>query len=181
MLSTYFDNEEGLIEDEGSILHPRIYKKFEGDYNEHKRINFLKKDIISSIQSILENNHKVILVYSVPEHAHHIGRLILRSSYSTKLFKINYDDFKIYSSDYSVYKKRNKFVFETLDGIKGNIYRIYPEKHFCNTKKQNRCISNTKDKLLYFDSNHLSLDGAIFVVDDILETIDKITSDEDSY
>ena len=73
--------------------------------------------------------------------------------------------------------KRNKFIFETLDSIQNdNIYRVYPHKHFCDNQIKNRCVSNSKDKIYYFNDDHLSLQGSTFVVRDIVDIIKKINN-----
>ena len=55
-----------------------------------------------------------------------------------------------------------------------NIYRVYPHSHFCNKQIENRCISNDKENIFYYDDDHLSLSGSKFVVDDILKIIKNI-------
>ena len=77
------------------------------------------------------------------------------------------------------YKKRNKLIIEILDDIKGpNVYRIYLEYLFCNTIIQNRCVTNNKEHLFYYDNNHLSLEGSKYVVNEIMKTIQQIKINE---
>ena len=81
----------------------------------------------------------------------------------------------ILSGSYEVFKKRNKLVFETLDSIKNeNIYRIYPHKLFCDKQLENRCVSNDKNNIFYYDDDHLSIQGSKLVVDEIMNEIKKI-------
>jgi hypothetical protein len=172
ILSTYFDNEEGITEydNESENLFDKI-KPTSENINEQQRIILVRKSIVSSINSILEKNHKVILVYPVPENAFDVPRLI-----HNKLNKTNIN-VPILSASYDVYKKRNKFIFETLDSIQNdNIYRVYPHKHFCDNQIKNRCVSNSKDKIYYFNDDHLSLQGSTFVVRDIVDIIKKINN-----
>tara|TARA_B110000977_G_scaffold1453_1_gene2056 strand:- start:193 stop:2175 length:1983 start_codon:yes stop_codon:yes gene_type:complete len=172
ILSTYFDNEEGITEydNESENLFDKI-KPTSENINEQQRIILVRKSIVSSINSILEKNHKVILVYPVPENAFDVPRLI-----HNKLNKTNIN-VPILSTSYDVYKKRNKFIFETLDSIQNdNIYRVYPHKHFCDNQIKNRCVSNSKDKIYYFNDDHLSLQGSTFVVRDIVDIIKKINN-----
>ena len=66
-------------------------------------------------------------------------------------------------------------IFEIFDRIKNNnLYRVYPHNYFCDTILKNRCVTNNKDILFYYDSDHLSLDGSKFVVDDIVKIIKEI-------
>ena len=172
ILSTYFDNEEGITEyDNESEKYTGKIKPTSENINEQQRIILVRKSIVSSINSILEKNHKVILVYPVPENAFDVPRLI-----HNKLNKTNIN-VPILSTSYDVYKKRNKFIFETLDSIQNdNIYRVYPHKHFCDNQIKNRCVSNSKDKIYYFNDDHLSLQGSTFVVRDIVDIIKKINN-----
>lgn len=172
ILSTYFNNEEGITEyDNESENLFDIIKPTSENINEQQRIILVRKSIVSSINSILEKNHKVILVYPVPENAFDVPRLI-----HSKLNKTNIN-VPILSTSYDVYKKRNKFIFETLDSIQNdNIYRVYPHKHFCDNQIKNRCVSNSKDKIYYFNDDHLSLQGSTFVVRDIVDIIKKINN-----
>ena len=90
---------------------------------------------------------------------------------------IRNDELPIFSTNYDVYKKRNKLIFETLDSIQNdNIYRVYPHKYFCDNQMKNRCVANSKDTIYYYDNNHLSLQGSKFVVKDIVNIIKKITN-----
>ena len=171
LLSTDFPDKKNTID---YILKPTPDK-----INEEKRINLVIKSIISSINLALEKKHKVILVYPVPEHAFDAPRTIY--SKLNKLSKINIKDenIPILSTNYDVYKKRNKLIFDTLDRIKSNkVYRVYPHKHFCDNQIKNACITNLKDILYYYDNNHLSLQGSKFIVKDIVEIIKKITSEK---
>ena len=172
ILSTYFDNEEGITEyDNESEKYTGKIKPTSENINEQQRIILVRKSIVSSINSILEKNHKVILVYPVPENAFDVPRSIYN-----KLNKTNIN-VPILSTSYDVYKKRNKLIFETLDSIQNdNIYRVYPHKHFCDNQIKNRCVSNSKDKIYYFNDDHLSLQGSTFVVKDIVDIIKKINN-----
>ena len=71
--------------------------------------------------------------------------------------------------------KRNKLIFEILDGIHGpNVYRVYPSDFFCNIVIKNRCIVNNQKHLFYYDHNHLSTEGSKYIVNDILRRIKQI-------
>jgi hypothetical protein len=81
----------------------------------------------------------------------------------------------IVSGSYNVYKERHKIIFKILDDIQSpNVYRIYPDKFFCNTSIINRCVGNNSEQLFYYDNNHLSIAGSKFIVDEISKTIEKI-------
>ena len=81
----------------------------------------------------------------------------------------------ILTSDYDTYKKKNEVTFAMLNSIQGpNIYRVYPDKSFCNTLIANKCVVNNNEHLFYFDNSHLSLEGSKYIVNDIIKTIQQI-------
>jgi hypothetical protein len=178
LLETHFDNEEGYKE----------YKKKENKYYDYlqptnsktssqkQREKYIKEALILQINNIINQGHKLILVYPVPEMAFDPNKL-LYNEYIKFIFFNKKKEFliPILTGSYEVYKKRNKLAFEILDSIKNeNIYRVYPHSHLCNKQIKNRCVSNDKENIFYYDDNHLSLSGSKFVVDDILKIIKNI-------
>ena len=143
--------------------------------NEEERILLLKREIIETLNSILEKGHKVILVYPVPEHEFNpYKNQYINNNYDFKnIYKKN--RYRILSTSYFNFKKRNKLVYDILGSIKHkNLYRVYPEKYFCNTELNNRCITNSSNRLYYYDGDHLSISGSKFVNDAILNVIKNI-------
>ena len=70
-------------------------------------------------------------------------------------------------------------IIEILDNIKSpNIYRVYPDKLFCNKKLKNRCVANDQNNLFYYDDDHLSLKGSELIVDEIMKNINVIINKE---
>ena len=140
---------------------------------------YLTEGLKSTVQNILNQDNHVIIVYPVPEMTVNVPRIVL-SKYLSRKSKLsakdNFDtEVLIVSIDYDLYKIRNKKVFEILDNIQGpNVYRVYPDKFFCNTMIKNKCIANTNEHLFYYDSNHLSLEGSKYVVNDIIKIIKLI-------
>tara|TARA_B100000787_G_scaffold85683_1_gene63199 strand:+ start:353 stop:2308 length:1956 start_codon:yes stop_codon:yes gene_type:complete len=187
-IKKYLNKEKNLI----VIFHQRwthqiskiLYNNFSaqqiillnkiGMNNDFKK-QVIKKSIVSSINSTLEKNHKVILVYPIPENAINP----IRTLYG-KYFLKSFDFYKnkqipIFSTSYDAYEKRNKLIFEILDSIQNdNIYRVYPHKYFCNNQIKNRCVANSKDRIYYYDDNHLSQQGLTFLIKDIIDTIKMI-------
>ena len=140
---------------------------------------YLIKGIKSTIQTILNQGHDLILVYPVPEMGFDVPRKLQTENYLTirSIFNKNIN-IPILSSSYDIYKKRNKIIFETLDSIKEpNLYRVYPHNSFCDIVIINRCVANNKSHLFYYDDNHLSLEGSKYVVKDIMKVIQKIKVD----
>lgn len=179
ILETLFDNEEGgseFLKEGDKFVGSYLQPFFTETSSQSEREKYLTEGIVSTINSILDLGHKIILVYPVPEVGFNVSQKIINnnSKYLEKL-KMRDDEIINYSTDYNVYKKRNKKIFEIFDRIKNNnLYRVYPHNYFCDTILKNRCVTNNKDILFYYDSDHLSLDGSKFVVDDIVKIIKEI-------
>ena len=101
-----------------------------------------------------------------------MGFHVPKKIYLEYLFK---NSIPILSSNFDVYKKRNKLIFEIFENIQSpNIYKIYPHKLFCDKQIKNRCIANDTNNIYYYDDDHLSLMGSKLVVDEIMKEIKKI-------
>jgi len=174
-LETFFDNEEGYKEvnnlEFDSYLEPINTETKTSSLR--KRQQYIKEGLISQINKIINQGHKLVLVYPVPEVGVEPYRYLFKKyNFNKNLFK---NSIPIFSGSYEVYKKRNKLVFEILDSIKNeNIYRVYPHSYFCDKQLENRCIANDENNIFYYDDDHLSLQGSKLVVDGIMKEIDKI-------
>ena len=172
-LEKFFDNEEGYKESNDleipSYLEPINTKT--PSFKERQQ--YTKEGLISQINKIINQGHKLVLVYPIPEVGVNPDQYLLKKYILNKnVFK---NSFPVISSSYEVYKKRNKLIFEILDSIKNeNIYRVYPHSYFCNKQIKNRCVANDENDIFYYDGDHLSIQGSKFVVDDIMEQIEKI-------
>lgn len=179
MLETLFNNEEGaseFIKEDDKFVGNYLQLFFIETSTQFEREKYLTEGITSAINSILDLGHKIILVYPVPEVGFNVSQKIINNN-SKYLEKLKMSDNKIinFSTDYDVYKKRNNKIFEIFNNLKNdNLYRVYPHKNFCDTILKNRCVTNNKDKLFYYDRDHLSLDGSKFVVDSIIKIIKEI-------
>ncbi len=126
-----------------------------------------------SLKDIIQNNHKLIIVYPVPEMGFDVPRLMNRKIISNRI--LNKKQLPTLTTDYDVFLERNKFVYEILDNLESkNIYKVYPEKVFCNTKIKNKCVANDEKNLFYYDDDHLSLYGSEILVKEIMIKIKKI-------
>mgnify|MGYP001181482924 CR=1 FL=1 len=179
---TRFDNGEGFTEfqkEDNRYIEDHLEPINVKTKNIIERQKYLKKGIISSLNSIIKNNHKLIIVYPVPEMGFDVPKLMNRKIITNNLinnFK-NRREFKatILSGKYEIFQKRNMLIYEILDNLKSdNIYRVYPEKIFCNSKLKNRCVANEGEHLFYSDDDHLSLEGSRLVNKKILKIIKQI-------
>ena len=67
--------------------------------------------------------------------------------------------------------------YDVLDSLNSdNIFRVYPEKIFCDTYIKNQCVAKFGNKLFYEDDDHISPEGEILLSKEILKTLDIILS-----
>ncbi len=168
LLETYFDNEEGNREESYLEYHSYLEPLNIKTLSLKERQKHIAEELNNQINKILNKGHKLILVYPSPEMGFHVPKKI----YLEYLFK---NSIPILSSNFDVYKKRNKLIFEIFENIQSpNIYKIYPHKLFCDKQIKNRCIANDTNNIYYYDDDHLSLMGSKLVVDEIMKEIKKI-------
>jgi hypothetical protein len=159
-----FDNKEGNIE--GGGKHKYVSQ---GKYNTLQQS--FKNEILK-----LSNNHKIILIYPIPEVGVSPKKQIV-SQWIKKGYPKKFD-VENFTTSYDVYRERTKTSFELLDTIQNkNIYRVYPHKIFCNSKIAGRCITHDEKNIFYFDDDHLSLEGSKMVNDLIMRAIEDIEKD----
>jgi peptidoglycan/LPS O-acetylase OafA/YrhL len=160
----YFDNQEGGKETETVS---------------NKKISLGKYDTIQiSFQneiSELSKNHKIILIYPIPEVGWHVPNK-LQNIFRKESKKVNKKNINEYiTTSYQLYQNRTKSSFELLDFIQGkNIYRVYPHTLFCNTTIKNRCVTHDDKNIFYADEDHPSFKGAEIINDLIMKEIEKI-------
>jgi len=171
LLETCFDNEEGYKEYcyDLQYLEPIDIKTS----SLKERQQYIKEGLISQINKIINQGHKLVLVYPAPEMGIDTYRYLFRKYiFNKNLFK---NSTPVVSVSYDVYKKRNKLIFEILDSIKNeNIYRVYPHSYFCDKQIKDRCVANDENNIFYYDDDHLSIQGSKLVVDEIMKEIEKI-------
>ncbi len=152
------------------IFHQRWFAKIESFNEKYQNI---EDKLLFELNKIINQGHKLVLVYPVPEMTFKPPALLYRQS----LFKKNLEKESplILSESYEMFKINNKLVFEFFDKIKSpNVYRIYPHKLFCNRQIENRCVANDENNIFYYDDIHLSVNGSKLVVDEIMKQIEKI-------
>ena len=132
----------------------------------------LQEIIISSINNLVKNSYAIIIIYPVPEYNFNPSAVIQSRYIFHKIFGKNNFELPILSINYSEYKKKSQNVFNILNNIKGdNVYKVYPHKHFCATEIKDKCITNNKSNIFYYDNNHLSREGSKYIVKDIINII----------
>jgi peptidoglycan/LPS O-acetylase OafA/YrhL len=177
ILETYFEVNEGsenydrTVEKYYNYLEPINIKT----NSQNERLKFIKEALILQINNMINQGHKVILVYPVPEMVFEPHKLLYAKDFKKIIFNKKEYNPPVLTGSYEAFKERNKIIFEILDSNKSeNIYRVYPHKHFCDNQIKNKCITNDTKNIFYYDNDHLSLSGSKFVVDDILKIIKNI-------
>jgi len=163
LTSSYFDNQEGGKE----------FKASEFGYFKSKKNIELKDGIVSSINELLEKNHKIILIYPIPEVGWNVPKKI-NSNWKNRFFNNNHK--KKITTSFSVYKERSNSSFELLDSIvHKNIYRVYPHKLFCDTEIKGRCMTHDDKNVFYADDDHPSKISSEKINNLIMKEINKIS------
>ena len=162
-----FDNQEGGGDNKKAkgffykIKDTPIKKK--DDHNV-----LLNKSFNKTINDLLNNSIKIVLIYPVPEVGWNVSKkLITRLALNRDGLKGVFESNPLTTS-HEVFMERSKKIHEIYDGINDeNITRIYPEKVLCNSLIKDRCVTHDKSKVFYIDDDHLSIDGAKLIVDRI--------------
>ena len=138
--------------------------------NFEDRFNRIKNTYIKTIKNI-SKNHNVIIIDPSPEFKVSVPMALIK--------KIIFTDRKfipIVTSDYDHFLKKRKSIFKMLEEIEltnTKVKRINIEKYFCNNVIKNKCIGNTQENLLFSDNHHISNYASKYVVDEIINLINK--------
>jgi len=152
-----FNNKEGGVESGESNYGIPIGMDIE-QLDSSERIDEIGRLYRATIQNYLNEGKRVVLIYPVPEVGWHVPYYLAKEILFKKLRN------EVLSTNYKVFKDRTKNVREQLDKIKDhqNLVRVKPEKVFCNTVIEGRCIAQRGDTPLYLDDDHLnSIGGAM--------------------
>ena len=164
-----FDNREGYYEGTSGLSYYDKDRKIE---NFQERRNFIKEKYKKTLIDLVSNQHKVVLIYPVPEAGFHVSKKLIFSLgiYSNNLAEL-YNK-KPLTTSYDVFLSRNKDTFSILDVVQDkNILRIYPHSIFCDKKLKNRCITHNDKDVFYIDDDHLSLKGSELVIKELSKNI----------
>lgn len=159
-----FDNQEGGVE-YGAPAYVLPLKKTV-TIKSKERIKLVGKQYQKTINLLLKQGKKVVLVYSVPEAGWNVPVKLAREI----IFELNDTGIKNskqqLSTRFDTYKERVKATHQQLDLVldNKNLIRVLPEQLFCNKQLENRCINQLKNgKPLYVDDNHLNSVGALLL------------------
>ena len=107
-----------------------------------------------TINGLLQAGKRVVLVYPVPEVGYDVPSTIARMVIQGK-------DPHTFTRPYDYYQKRHDVVFDAFGSVQHpSLLRIYPHEKLCNDE---HCMVYDGKNVLYWDNNHLSLDGAFYI------------------
>tara|TARA_B110000881_G_C18591935_1_gene528609 strand:+ start:898 stop:2853 length:1956 start_codon:yes stop_codon:yes gene_type:complete len=111
------------------------------------------------IDTLLKYNKKVFVVYPIPEIPDDIHTILTPFSIFGGSF--SYDLYNTTSNNY--YLKRNEFILGRLNTLpySSNLIAVKPTDILCH---QSGCAAVLSNKAMYFDNNHLSIEGARKVI-----------------
>jgi len=160
-----FDNKEGYYEGKSELSFHDKDKKI---LNFQERKTFIKDKYKKTLIDLIDNNHKVVLIYPIPEVGFHVSRKLIFNLgvFSNNLAELNKK--KPLTTSYNVFLNRHKDTFDILDAVQDkNILRIYPHAIFCDKILKNRCVTHDDKHVFYIDDDHLSLKGSELVIKEI--------------
>ncbi|MDO3720318.1 acyltransferase family protein [Marinobacter sp. chi1] len=129
-------------------------------------VEALSRDYAESIQMLLANGYKVVLIYPVPEMGWDVPKHLMKTIHING--ELTLHDASI---SHQVFRQRNARAYAALNAVGDheNLVRIYPEKLFCNSFIDGRCAAHVDGKPLYSDDDHLSKYGAELVLERVIE------------
>ena len=143
--------------------------------NQSDKNKLVKNSFNRTINDLLSNKLKIILLYPIPEVGWNVSKkLIIKLGLNFNSLESLYKSEPLTTS-HKIFLKRSKDIYNIYDGIThDDLFRIYPEKIFCNSLISKRCITHNDKKVFYIDDDHLSYDGASLIVENINEIIQSI-------
>ena len=148
------------------------YVKEAGDYGNSNGYSLDEKEelVKNTIKTFIDNNNTIILIYPIPEQGWHVPNLYINSVL---------DWSEDVSYPYSIWKKRVESTNSFLDTISDKkIYKVFPEKIFCDTFIKDACVGKYKNEIFYYDTNHLSNDGEVYISQEILKILQLVYEED---
>ena len=158
-----FDNMEGGIEPGKGVIYQNTYT------NDYGTIEGITKELDETINILQQAGINITIIYPIPEVGWDpLKRLLLKYIYNPEE-KI---DALHASTSFEVFKERNKSTLNALNKLvyKNNILKYEPHILFCNLQESiGRCITQKNQILLYYDDDHVSIEGAKLIAKELLE------------
>ena len=165
------DKSEAIIILSGNFKE-HFYKNNRWSYLNESNLEPLE-GFIKSIEKLLENNNKVILLYPVPTPGFHVVKKLMshvpKKEFNVHNFLLNNPlTYKIEN-----YYSKNQKIIDAFDNLKHkNLRKIFSEKVFCDIVTR-ICKTHHGSKVYYRDENHLTVDGVEMLSKNILLEINS--------
>lgn len=120
----------------------------------------------STVESLSLNGKKVFIICPIPE----LGKNVVWNIYSGNSFFTN--KLQEYGPNYDYYKRRNGFIMGKLatENWPPNVHIV---QSFNCLSKNGQVTAISDSNSLYFDDNHLSLEGSKLIVNELLKESNK--------
>jgi peptidoglycan/LPS O-acetylase OafA/YrhL len=121
-------------------------------------------ELVNTINLLLQNNNKVIFIYSIPNQAWDVNKQIMNGYFK-------WGEVIGYEKQYWI--ERLAPAVEILNEIKSE--RFYPVdsyKLFCEDIIKDICVASDGESLLYGDFIHLSIEGTTLIKNEIIKKTD---------
>ena len=130
----------------------------------------LDVDINKTILKLVEKNNYVLLVEQMPTFPFNVIEQYYSGVQWGEPILRNYDEWKNNERRLYIYRIYNKINHP-------NVIKLSTENIFCNTFVKDECVGAFEDMIYFYDSNHISIDGAELVGDEIFKEIEKVFSE----
>lgn len=159
-----FDNGEGGIEygDVNTFILPNI------DTDSPDYPNALFAEFSKGMDDLLNLGRKLLVIYPSPEAGWDVPQLY------SKLHTINLGPSETMeiSTSWQRFNERNRLGIKLLNSLSDDrISRFRSSDVLCNTAIPERCINAFNNKILYYDDDHFSNTGAIFLQNALVSAV----------
>ena len=129
---------------------------------------------IKSINELLLNNNKVLLIYPIPSPGFHVVKRLMheipKSTFNASEYLIN----NPLTFDMDDYYSKNLKIINKFDNLNHkNLIKIFPDKIFCNIDKM-QCNAHKGSDIYFRDQQHLAASGVELLNQKIFFEIEKI-------
>jgi len=126
------------------------------------------------LEMLLVDN-KVILVYPIPEAGFPVGQKLLQEMPRNKNMMREHLEKSTLSINYAEYELQFSRLYSLYNSINSsNLYRVYPEKLFCNSKVQGKCLLHDQDDIFFTDNVHPSVRGGEMINELVFKELGRI-------
>ena len=132
----------------------------------------------NSINYLLENDVKVLLVYPIPSVDFDVVKRLMneipKSSFNVSKYLKN----NKLTTELKDYFDQNKNILNIFNSINHpNLIKVFPEKIFCDTGISKKCFTHDEKNIFYSDKQHLALKGTEMLANEIYSKLKILIRD----